>query len=344
MGLQTENPKSWSVSKYIVAVLWMEGRLGPGDIAKQVKWTTGQVRGFYDREFKPARAHMTRPERQAILDFLKGWNVWFDVFVDARFEDRFYAKELRGERMARLQLEDAARPKEDREPSKKELRQIAADQAAQKRREEEERLKREFGYAPRGFDVDAVGWLYTNALGDKSESLAKGAMMSRDRRREALLKFRAHLAGRSISPLQAQDYEAVGGGGPKLALPEYRKFCIDTIGGVRQLLPAPMFMMLEAIVEQDVFIWQRSPKGAARAVTYDSIRYAADTLAVYYQMMTRDDFAARWGEHLPYPTRPVEAPDGTVSWVSVDQPSRSAARADSQATQNIVDQLTKAVA
>lgn len=329
MGLQTTNPKSWSLAKYIVAVLWMEGRLGPSDIAKQAKWTTGQVRGFYDREFKPARAHMTKAERQEILQYLRGWSGWFGVFIDARFEDRFHAKELNRERRVRVQAE-AGRPNaEPREPTKKELRKLAADEAARQKQEEAARLEREFGYAPRGAEIDAVGWLYLNALGDKHESLAKGAMMSRDRRREALLKFRMHLAGRSISPLQAQDYEAVGGGGgAKLTLPEYRKFCIDIITGIRKLLPAPMRLMTELIVEQDEFVWLRVPKGDRRAVIYESIRFSADTLAVYYQMLSRDDFEARWGERLP---------ESTVA-------SRAAARADSAMTQDIVDQLTKAVA
>lgn len=330
MGLQTTNPKSWSVAKFIVAVLWMEGRLGPSDIAKQVKWTTGQVRGFYDREFKPARALMTREERQEILTYLRGWSGWFGVFIDARFEDRFHAKELKRERAARIRAEEAAQPEQEkREPTKKELRKIAADEAARLKQEEAARLEREFGYAPRGADLDAVGWLYLNALGDKHESLAKGAMMSRDRRREALLKFRLHLAGRAISPLQAQDYDAVGGGGgPKLTLPEYRKFCIDTITGIRKLLPTPMRLMTELIVEQDEFVWLRAPKGDRRAVIYETIRCAADILAVYYNMMTRDDFESRWGERLP---------ESSVA-------SRAAARADSAMTQDIVDQLTKAVA
>jgi hypothetical protein len=308
----------------------MEGRLSTSEIARQVGMTGGQVRGFYTQEFVPAREHMSKADRQTILDFLKGWSGWFGVFIDARFEDRFRAKELRGERRARLQAEEKSKPVEERrELSKKELRQIANEAAAKLRQQEAARLEREFGYAPRGADVDAVGWLYVNSLGDKHEALAKGAMMSRDRRREALLKFRMHLAGRAISPLQAQDYEAVGGGGgPKLTLPEYRKFCIDTIGGIRGLLPAPMFLMTETIVEQDEFVWLRAPKGDRRALIYESIRFAADTLAVYYLMMTRDDFEARWNERLP---------ESSVA-------SRAAARADSATTQDIVDQLTKAVA
>lgn len=329
MALKTTNPKSWSVAKYVVAVLWMEGRLGTAEIAQQVNWTGGQVKGFYCREFSPPRDVMTKAERQAVLDYLKGWSGWFDIFVDARFEDRFHAKELPWERRKRRALETADRPNDEtRPPGKKELKRMAAEAEHQKRRDQNAREQREAGFAPRGVELDALAWLYANALGDRNETVSRGGLMSRDRRKEALLKFRGHLDGCFISPLQAQDYEAVSGaGGQKIALPEYRKFCIDMIGGARTMLAGDEFLMLEKIFADD-FIWLNAKQGAARGRVYEAIRHACDALAVYYQMMSRDDFLIRWDHYLPSPTLPTKAD----------------ARAASALAQETIDTLTRATA
>lgn len=333
MGLTTENLKSWSVQKYVVAVLWMEGRLSTADIARQVKWTGGQVRGFYTNEFKPPRVNMSRDERQEVLSALKEWRKWFGVFVESRFDDRFRSKEIHSERLARLRQEAAARAQEEREnppptPTKKEQRRLDQEAANRRQREAQERALREFGYAPRGRETDALDWLCIHALGDRDESVITGGLMSRDRRKEALLKFRVHAEGASISPLRAQDYEAARGAGKKIALPEFRKHCIDMLGGARTILPAGLFQAIDMIVMHDEFIWNRVEKGRARTEIYEGIRYGADLLAFYYQIIAPHEFKVRWGEDPP----------------RVDLPRRSSARDDSRRAQEIIDELTKAVA
>lgn len=329
MGLTTQNLKSWSVERYMIAVLWMEGRLSTSEIARQVDWTLGQVKGFYHKEFVPVRDKMTDEERQEVLDHLKEWRGWFKVFVDKRFDDRFFAKGLRYQSLAKRREEAEAREGINvANLSKRERKRLADEEAHKRRQEAKERAEREMGYAPRGRDVDAVDWLYLHSLNDKKEDVVVGALMSRDRRKEALLKFRVHMEGSAVSPLRAQDYEAARGQGARIALPEFRKHCIDMLGGARSVLHPAIFKMLERIVMHDEFVWSRIGSGSERGKVYEAIRYGADTLASYYQIMTPKEFEARWGVY------PPEAP----------LPSRQAAREASHNAQQIIDELTKRAA
>jgi hypothetical protein len=329
MSYKTTNLKSWSAQKYVVAVLWMEGRLSTSEIAKQVRWTGGQVRGFYTREFDPPRVNMTKEERQIVLDDLKGWRDWFKKFEEARFEDRFHAKEIASERLAVLRQAEARRLNDETPKlSKKEARRLQNEQAHREREEARQAAERSLGYAPRGLKTDALEWLSLHALGDKGEATSVGSVASRDRRKEALLKFRVHIEGASISPLKAQDYGAVRGAGAKIALPEFRKHCIDMLGGIRTLLPRTLYVALEGVVMRDDFFWLRAKEGAQRAGVFTGLRYGADLLAVYYQITAPSEFKARWNEE----------PPTTVL------PTRKQARQDSRHAQQIVDELARAIA
>jgi hypothetical protein len=342
MGFKTTNLKSWSVQKYVVAVLWMEGRLATNEIARQVRWTGGQVRGFYTQEFRPARINMTIVERQAALDELRRMREWFGIFVNGKFDDRFRAKEIESVRVARERQEARARADEvrrmrkeaeergERPPklSKKEQRKLELKAAHRSRQEAREAAERELGFAPRGRDTDALEWLSMHALGDKGESLGGGALSSRDRRKEALLKFRMYLEGASISPLRAQDYEAARGAGRRVALPEFRKHCIDMLGAARKVLSGELYRALEAVVMEDEFIWRSADSTKKKSLVYEGIRYGADLLATFYQIISPQEFRARWA---------IDAP-------LVDVPTRSQARADSRRAQEIIDELTRKLA
>ena len=329
MGLTTTNLKSWSVEKYMIAVLWMEGRLSTSEIARQAKWTLGQVKGFYHKEFVPVRDQMTDDDRQKVLDQLKEWRSWFGIFVDQRFDDRFYAKGLRYQSLAKRREEAEAREGINVvHLSKRERRRLAEEEAHRRRQEAKNRAERELGYAPRGRDVDAIEWLYLRALGDKGEFVTIGGLSSRDRRKESLLKLRVHMEGAAISPLRAQDYESARGQGVRLALPVFRKHCIDMLGGARKVLHPALFAMLDKIVMQDDFVWSHTKLGSERGRIYEAIRYGADILASYYQIMTPKEFESRWGEEPP--RHPL--------------PSRNDAREASENAQQIIDELTKKAA
>jgi len=123
------------------------------------------------------------------------------------------------------------------------------------------------------------------------------------RRLEAGMRLRAYLEGSRLGGLGAIDYERAtmgSGGGPAIALSAYKLQCAHSVGAIRKLIADAEYSILEAVVDQDVFLWERErPNSKQRETIYRVIRYGLDIVGVFEGIMLPAEFKLRWDEELP---------------------------------------------
>lgn len=338
---------------FIASVLWIRGHK-TGDVANVVKWTSGQMRGFVNRQFKTAREHMTYQERAAELAAMKA--VRRD---DGRLRDEHFKPiELQGkpapklkplaalkkvwaERLAvaeqienpeRRQAEIAACNSEFRaklqqmhrdkveggldlttKGGRKDARALEGEVIKMVRETKRAAEAREAGLNPRRGKVgerssgiirsSALNYLATARLLRDSVSGDKEQTPEEKRRLIAGERLYHYAIGTSIGSVGALDYERAsmgGGGGVPMTPTEHRLRCVYAIDEIRQLMSRDDYLLLDAVVNQDVFIWERSPAGSkARAAYFIAIRHLLDVVAVYEKLMSDLEYVARWDETLP---------------------------------------------
>lgn len=319
---------------YVIAVLWMAG-WSVKSIALATDKLRGSVKGIAQRRFPKSREEMTLEERQAILDQLKATRLDGGLLSEGHFR----AVELRAVQQRKQRVAEA-RSAQSKLLSSRKARQAAEDagkvdkpmtlqqrrKAERKAREEDEhrRRQRESGLAAKRGDAgSALEYLanrqiLTDFEDRRSEAFKKDIGSSGRRRLEAGLKLRQYFAGARIGGLKAVDVE-MAGGGSAIGMPPtaHRLHCMDSLGLIRSMMPVNDFQMIEAVVDQDDFPWERATVtiepgtdpadndkrrayalDRARGVIYDDIRRTLDIIAVYESLLTYEGFTARWGWHL----------------------------------------------
>lgn len=314
---------------YVIAVLWMAGWTAKA-IGLATDKLRGSVKGIAQRRFEKSREEMTIEERQAVLNELK---------IDRRdngilLEGHFLAVPLRevqkrpigshyGNKLLTGKKQAAAAEKRAQKPMTLQQRRRAERKA--KDEDEHRRKQREAGLATRRGDAaSALEFLanrqiLTDAEDRGLEAFKKQIGSSGRRRLEAGLKLRGYFAGARIGGLKAVDVE-MAGGGSALGMPPstHKLHCMDSLGLIRSMMPQNDFLMIEAIVDQDDFPWDRIRPAAededrkeanrqkrrdravdkARMRLYEEVRRALDVVAVYESLLTYEGFSVRWGRKL----------------------------------------------
>lgn len=307
-------PNKMEPHAFVAAVLWIRGH-SIGEVAKTVGWTPGQVRGFVGRQFKDnPRAAMTDDERQALLDEFKanradGGRLRDEHFVAGRRAETPRPQMTIAEKK-RLEKESPASttpagPDLNTRAGRKEAKRLQkeAEKIAAARQAEQE--KREAGHAERrGVAASALDYLLAQRILRDPETTGPGGKSSEEQRRhEAGVRLRSYIEGTRIGGLGAIDYERATmgtGGGPKLSLAAYKLQCINALGEIRQMMSKTDFLMIEAVVDQDNFIWETAPPATKiRARIFDGIRKLLDVVAVHERLMEHKAFHERWDEDLP---------------------------------------------
>lgn len=163
--------------------------------------------------------------------------------------------------------------------------------------------EREAGMAQRGTDASAFEYLIARRLLRDPDAAALRTKQTDDeaRRMEAGTHLRSLIDGTRIGGLGAIDYERAtmgGGGGANLSASAYRLHCINTLGAIRSLMSTEDYLMIEAILDQEIFVWERV-SGRARGVVYEDIRRVLDIISVYDSRLLAGVFTDRWGYTLP---------------------------------------------
>lgn len=180
--------------------------------------------------------------------------------------------------------------------------------------EQKKQADREAGLNPRRGKVgetshgvirsSALDYLFSaRILRDPGGESDKLKSSEEQRRLEAGMRLRKHMEGTRLGGLGAIDYERAtmgSGGGGKLSLSAYKLQCIHSLGGIKKLMSPMDFAMIEAVVDQDIFIWEKAkPESRTRRNIYEGIRHLLDIIAVHENLMTREACEARWDEPLP---------------------------------------------
>jgi hypothetical protein len=172
---------------------------------------------------------------------------------------------------------------------------------------------REAGLNPsRGVKDSALDYLdHARLLRDAGGHGDKQRSSEESRRLEAGMRLRRFIEGTRVGNLGALDYEraTMGGGGSSHMTPtEYRLRCTYALGEIRQMMSSTDYTMIEAVADQDIFIWERAPAGTkTRANIFTAIRQLLDIVAVHENLMTSVEYTGRWDETLPIVDRRKDA-------------------------------------
>lgn len=297
---------------YCVAVLWLRGE-SAGRIAKAVGWSVGKVQGFAWRHFeRTPRSSWSTRDRQERLDALKA-----ERLDGGRLNDQhFVAQPIKPLRLGKTAAPDPL-PELDlntragrKEAKRRQREALAAAEAARKEQE-----RREAGHAARRGRQGPAGdnnYVRSSALEflferrllkDRGSSDDKGKASEEQRRYEAGTRLRAMIDGARLGGLGALDFERASmgsSGGQQMPLSAYRLQCIHAKGVIRQMMSDADYATIEAVVDHDIFLWEREPpRTPTRLRMFEAIRHHLDVVAVHESLMTRDAFSARWGAVLP---------------------------------------------
>lgn len=311
------DPKNLTKPQFVCAVYWMEGLLSQGDIANRIGWKPAQVRGWIWRSFDPPRHAMSNKDRQRVLDDLSPLRRELGVMEASDFDGRFQAKRCRtAPREPEPTFEDTPEGRKAERKYRNERRKS----------QHKDALGRKRGHAKsRGANSSALEWLDLHRHlrdatdrhlmpGERNTAVVASSM----RRVEAGMRLRKYIRGSQVSPLGAMDYEQAsmsdGGAGTKLSLPEFRLHCIHTLGSIRQMMQDSDFALIEAVVENDRFIWDEfRPRSKDRDRVFEAIRYLLDIIACHEGLLTHSEFEEIWEEVLPDPLRPSKRQAAEVS-------------------------------
>lgn len=172
---------------------------------------------------------------------------------------------------------------------------------------------REAGLNPqRGVKSSALDYLeHARLLRDSGNHGEKQKSSEESRRLEAGMRLRRYIEGIRVGGLGAIDYERAtmgGGSGAHMTPTEYKLRCTYAIGEIRQMMSATDYTMIEAVADQDIFIWERAAAGSkTRASIFIAIRQLLDIVAVHEHLMTPDEYTSRWDETLPVVERRRDA-------------------------------------
>ena len=125
------------------------------------------------------------------------------------------------------------------------------------------------------------------------------------RRFSAGQRLRGIFEGAEISGLKTANLEGASGGGIPGRLPgEYKMDCIRSLAELRggpddqKAIRPGLFMLLEAVVYRDRWIWEEV-RGNRQAAVIVRLHKALDLLSVRFRMMTARDFNDRWYKATP---------------------------------------------
>lgn len=290
----------WGLRKFGIIVLWIAGR-ETATIARIMDVKPGVVRGVIFRTLKQPRHDMSIETRQYLLDELRKHRVDGGKLHD----DFFIARKLKSLQMKAVEKKKAVAPDMKTKAGRLEQRAIDKAKEVQAKISEQQRLRREAGGATkRGSQAAALEYLADRKLlSDIGERDIRGEskeISSGPRRRQAGEMLRGYIDGSRIGGLNSIDYEAAGGGsGIGLPISAHKLQSMQTLGQLRQMMSPEDFQLIEAVVDNDEFVWERTKDRGDRASTYMAIRRILDIVAVHARLMSRDSFFYRWHIRLP---------------------------------------------
>lgn len=189
---------------------------------------------------------------------------------------------------------------------RREVREMERRAAAKRDKEEQDRMAREAGGATRR--ERPLEYLFWRRMLADGNAAGMEKLSEEMRRYEAGERLQRYIVGARLSALGAIDMEraSMGGGSPVAMTPTAHKlFCVQSIGRIRGMMSTTDYLMLEAVLDQDVFLWEREPPNSrARSRVLDSLRRLLDVVAVYESLMATDSFKDRWDHDLTPPDAP----------------------------------------
>ncbi len=280
--------------EYCIRVLWMRGA-SIGEIHKLVGAksgkTQGAIRGLVDRAFEKRRDAMDKAERQEILNEMRS-NRLDEEILDI---SDFIARPVK----AVVRKKAVSAPAEKKPVTKKKMtvRERRKHEAGERKRRE----KREPGHAPRGTVTSPLELLFERGLlADQEEAKAGkvGAVTVGNalRRFEAGVRMRGYLVSAYSSGLKTQNFDSTGGGsgaGAGVVIHAVVAEALDNVRRFKGMIFPEEFRMIEEMLRADRFVWE-VPASHARTIILDDVRRTLDAASVFFDMMTADDFRARW--------------------------------------------------
>ena len=285
--------------EFCILVMWIHGWTISKihlSIAKRHGKTEHAIRGIINRLPKRRQA-MTRAERQAALDELKA-NRIDDGMLPA---DYFIADPLASDQKSKAVVAEERKAKPASpipEPDPKtragraELKRRRQLAEKKKQRAEDERARREQGFAPRGVNATPLEFLYgEKMLSAKDEEEGKGQDRSNNamRRYEAGVRLRSMMESIYGSGVKSQDFESAGGGGGAgVVIHAVVAENMQNVESIRSLMPPEWFEMLENILLYGVFVWQIPNERGEDGILSD-IRSALDKVSLFLGTMPTDE-------------------------------------------------------
>jgi len=273
---------------YSILVLWLSG-MQTDLIASVAEVTSGKVRGITrsreagGRMPKP-RDEMSKEERQALLDDLKGFRLDGDFLKPFCFT----AHDLKPSQSTRQGRKEAT-------SFRKACGMLLADLEDRKRR------RSEGGAERRGDRAHAMLFLERSKLLDDpvdKQDNSRERTSPIMRRRLVGEWLRKLLEDAQLSGFKEVNMEVSSGG---LGMPIVERFVAAQaeLRGLQAIIPEELYTaVLVPVVFDDAFVWE-VPSRESRRIILEDLRRGLDLASLYHGTLSRESYRIRWDEEAP---------------------------------------------